>query len=126
MQKYLNPSKLKLISKGVDSVRSRVANILDYLPGVKISDIGSSLIKAFDTFHGEERNVYVFDSDKNGSPSAILNQAQNPFQQQIIIMYYKLTIKCFGSGETNFYQMSTSLATIRNLQSHLNTNLVSV
>jgi lipoate-protein ligase A len=39
MNRYLNPNKLKLISKGVDSVRSRVINLLEINPELTTQNI---------------------------------------------------------------------------------------
>jgi lipoate-protein ligase A len=37
MNNYLNPNKLKLISKGVDSVKSRVVNLCDIYPNLNLN-----------------------------------------------------------------------------------------
>ena len=44
MNRYLNPNKLKLISKGVDSVRSRVVNLLQIDPNLSVDSIYNSVI----------------------------------------------------------------------------------
>lgn len=45
--RYLNPSKAKLQSKGVDSVRSRVVNLRELNPGVTIPKLKSAMAAAF-------------------------------------------------------------------------------
>lgn len=52
MQKYLNPSLAKLQSKGVDSVRSRVANLVEFKPNLTIDELQSKLIEAFEEVMG--------------------------------------------------------------------------
>ncbi len=47
MSRYLNPSKVKLRSKGVDSVRSRVVNLRELNPNITIPGLKSSLTDAF-------------------------------------------------------------------------------
>lgn len=47
LEKYLNVSPLKLQAKGVKSVRSRVANLRDYLPELTISQLNQALVEAF-------------------------------------------------------------------------------
>ncbi len=45
--RYLSPSKLKLQSKGVDSVRSRVGNLRELSPGVTIDALKAALVQSF-------------------------------------------------------------------------------
>ncbi len=44
---YLNVSREKLVSKGVDSVRSRVANLTEYVPELTIDRMRSELVESF-------------------------------------------------------------------------------
>ncbi len=44
---YLNVSRDKLISKGVDSVRSRVTNLTEYVPELTIDQMRKELVEAF-------------------------------------------------------------------------------
>ena len=47
MSRYLNPSKAKLQSKGVDSVRSRVVNLKELNPEITIANLSEALEKSF-------------------------------------------------------------------------------
>ena len=47
MGRYLNPSKAKLQSKGVDSVRSRVVNLRELNPEITIEKLKSAMAEAF-------------------------------------------------------------------------------
>lgn len=47
LSKYLKPSKAKLTSKGVDSVRSRVVNLKELKEDLTIDDMRKALLKAF-------------------------------------------------------------------------------
>ncbi|MDY3224444.1 MAG: lipoate--protein ligase [Candidatus Faecousia sp.] len=47
MGRYLNPSKAKLKSKGVDSVRSRVVNLKELNPDITISSLKAAMAEAF-------------------------------------------------------------------------------
>lgn len=47
MSKYLNVSKEKLASKSVDSVKSRVANLSEFCPGITVARMEDELIRAF-------------------------------------------------------------------------------
>lgn len=47
LSKYLNVSRDKLISKGVESVKSRVINLNEYVTGLDIQKMKQELIKAF-------------------------------------------------------------------------------
>ncbi len=44
---YLNVSREKLVSKGVESVRARVTNLTEYVPELTIERIRSELVEAF-------------------------------------------------------------------------------
>ena len=52
MSRYLNVSPLKLQAKGVASVKSRVANLTDYLPGLTIAALSDALVWAFSAVYG--------------------------------------------------------------------------
>lgn len=47
LQKYLNPNKAKLLSKGVDSVISRVMNLKERVPDISHEQFSSALAVAF-------------------------------------------------------------------------------
>lgn len=49
---YLNVDKEKLISKGVSSVKSRVANLTDFNPNVTIDIMTKKMIEAFEKTYG--------------------------------------------------------------------------
>lgn len=51
---YLNVSREKLVSKGVDSVRSRVANLTEYNSSLTIDIMKNELLKAFGKVYGFE------------------------------------------------------------------------
>ena len=52
--KYLTPSKTKLESKGVASVRSRVINLTELKPDLTIDGMARSMVKAFETVYSLE------------------------------------------------------------------------
>ena len=45
--RYLSPPKAKLEAKGVSSVRSRVGNLRDFVPGLTIEDMAQAIARAF-------------------------------------------------------------------------------
>lgn len=47
LEKVLSPSKLKLQSKGISSVKSRVLNLIDYFPNLTVEKIKEYFMKAF-------------------------------------------------------------------------------
>lgn len=47
MSKYLNVSREKLLSKSVESVRSRVTNLSEYIPGITVEAVREKLKTAF-------------------------------------------------------------------------------
>ena len=52
MSRYLNVDKQKLQSKGVASVRSRVANLIEFRPDITVPMMQDALIKAFTETYG--------------------------------------------------------------------------
>lgn len=52
MARYLCPSTAKLESKGVDSVQSRVANLIDFRPGLTCAELARRLIESFEAVYG--------------------------------------------------------------------------
>lgn len=52
MSEYLNVSKEKLRSKGVTSVKSRVANLSEFVPSLTIDEVKGALKKAFGLCYG--------------------------------------------------------------------------
>ncbi|XCP86640.1 lipoate--protein ligase [Roseburia hominis] len=52
LSKYLTVSKEKLKSKGVDSVKSRVANLKEYIPNLTIEALKAALRAAFEEVYG--------------------------------------------------------------------------
>ena len=63
--KYLNPSKAKLSSKGVASVRSRVINLCDLKPELTLTMMEDAMIAAFETVYGgKARSMTAADFDE--------------------------------------------------------------
>ena len=52
VQRYLSPSKAKLAAKGVDSVRSRVVNLREFVPDLTIARLSDALIAALAEVYG--------------------------------------------------------------------------
>ena len=57
LSRYLAPSKEKLRSKGVDSVRSRVCNLREFRPTLDIPTLRDALIQAFAKRYGSYRTL---------------------------------------------------------------------
>lgn len=47
LSRYLSPSKAKMEAKGVKSVRSRVANLTEFLPTLTIAQVKEAMVQAF-------------------------------------------------------------------------------
>jgi lipoate-protein ligase A len=52
LSRYLNVSHTKLQSKGVDSVRSRVINLKDLAPDIRVGSLQEALVEAFGEVYG--------------------------------------------------------------------------
>ena len=56
MERYLSVGREKLRSKGVDSVKSRVAGLREFLPGLTLPELEGAILRAFgETYGGEPR-----------------------------------------------------------------------
>lgn len=61
---YLNPSKKKIESKGVESVRSRVTNIAELDKDISIYRLSNALKRSFEDIYGSITKYNVYDSKK--------------------------------------------------------------
>lgn len=77
LEKYLNVSPLKLQAKGVKSVRSRVANLRDYIPGLTIPALEEALTTAFGQVYG----LPVKRWEENDLDQAAIAEGQARFSQ---------------------------------------------
>lgn len=60
---YLNPDQKKLQAKGITSVRGRVANLVDLLPGITHQHICEAIQEAFFSYYGERVDAEVISPD---------------------------------------------------------------
>ncbi|MEK0166354.1 lipoate--protein ligase LplA [Pseudescherichia vulneris] len=61
---YLNPDKKKLQAKGITSVRGRVANLVDLVPGITHEAICAAVTEAFFAHYGERVAAEIISPDK--------------------------------------------------------------
>jgi lipoate-protein ligase A len=71
MERYLTVSREKLQSKSVDSVRSRVANLRDFLPGLSLPELEKALLRAFGEVWGGEPQAFDMARLPAGEPEAL-------------------------------------------------------
>ena len=61
---YLNPDKKKLQAKGITSVRGRVANLVELLPGITHQQVCEAIQEAFFAHYGERVEAEVISPEK--------------------------------------------------------------
>lgn len=61
---YLNPDKKKLAAKGITSVRSRVANLTELLPGITHQQVCQAITEAFFAHYGERVEAEIISPNK--------------------------------------------------------------
>lgn len=61
---YLNPDKKKLAAKGITSVRSRVTNLTELLPGITHEHVCEAITEAFFAHYGERVAAEIISPDK--------------------------------------------------------------
>ena len=67
LSRYLTVSKDKLKSKGVDSVKSRVTNLREYLPELTLEELKKALRESFEEVYNlksEEKKMQELDADE--------------------------------------------------------------
>ncbi len=76
VQRYLSPSKAKLAAKGVDSVRSRVVNLREFVPELRIELLEDALTESLQTVYAvgggvlDAPNLSVWDTcGSSGTPT---------------------------------------------------------
>ncbi len=62
--RYLSPSRAKLQSKGVDSVRSRVGNLRELNPEISIENLKEALLLEFSTLYGTPQGMTLSPEDE--------------------------------------------------------------
>lgn len=63
LQKFLKPSKLKLQSKGIKSVKSRVINLKDKVPNITIDSLIDALKESFKIVYGNVKEESILNKD---------------------------------------------------------------
>ena len=58
LSRYLQVSEEKIRSKGIESVKSRVANLSEYKPGLSIDEMSDALIEAFEEIYGKSDKTW--------------------------------------------------------------------
>ena len=64
VERYLSPPRAKLAAKGVDSVRARVINLVELLPGLDCARLARALEAAFAAEYGPAQRLSVADLDQ--------------------------------------------------------------
>ena len=65
LSRYLTPTKAKLETKGVASVRSRVVNLVELCPTLTIDGLKRALVDAFETVYGLKSTPKVLTDEDN-------------------------------------------------------------
>jgi lipoate-protein ligase A len=90
MSRYLQVSDKKIQSKGIDSVKSRVANIREWIPEITIDCLKQSVKKQFENSYGSYDQISYSDLDK----------------KKIDILYIKYSSNDWRFGNTPEYFIS--------------------
>jgi len=100
IQKYLNPNKEKLKSKGVDSVVSRVTNLCHYDKTMNHDKLCSGLETAFMNYYKDCENFRTFYDYKVLEKIPKINQLYNELKSNEWL--YSITPKFTNNLETRF------------------------
>lgn len=83
MGNYLTVSKEKLKSKGVESVKSRVVNLEEYVPELKVSQMEEALVRAFGDVYGGAAEI-IGKALEDGAVSGAEHVAPEPYDMRRI------------------------------------------
>lgn len=108
MSRYLSPSKLKLDTKGVDSVRSRVMNLSDVNPKLTIAKMCKALRESFELVYG----FSPVEIDERSLPQEKIEENKAQFESHQWIYgrnadFPVLFEKRFGWGEIQIHMQVT-------------------
>lgn len=76
LAEYLNPSRKKLEAKGVTSVRSRVANLIDVNAGMDHEGLVAALVRVFCQCYAVGEHVSVVDANRMANIPAFVRRMQ--------------------------------------------------
>ena len=101
---YLNVDKEKYVSKGVDSVKSRVCNLKDFVPALSVVKLAKDLIRAFGEIYGSACPVFAYKGLKGEKSAAGLLKGMDPDMKElqltkVQLSYIRETAEFFGSRE---------------------------
>ena len=98
--KYLTPSKTKLESKGVASVRSRVINLTELKPDLTIDGMARSMVKAFETVYSLEAvELRGLRCKRSRAPLPALPQLRLGVRQKCAVLIHLRQALCLGRGD---------------------------
>lgn len=80
MSRYLNVSKAKMDAKGVNSVRSRIVNLIELVPDITPACISDSLKESFRAEYGAFDKEITFSSDTMSSEIAAIYNKYSSWQ----------------------------------------------
>ncbi len=103
MNKYLNPSLLKLQSKGVSSVKSRVANLIDYYPDLSVTLLKDRIIEAFQEVYENEITYLDMDEDNDDVKKEYLKYSHSQYLFKTQFPFEIKRSNRFTWGEIDFY-----------------------
>ena len=92
VSRYLSPSKAKLASKGVASVRSRVINLKEACPTLTLSCLSSALKDAFSAVYGQSAAELQLSDEELAAVSTL--QRRNADVQWLYGQQIPLTLSC--------------------------------
>ncbi|HAK43375.1 MAG TPA: lipoate--protein ligase [Clostridium sp.] len=90
LEKVLTPSKIKLKSKGIESVKSRVINLIDIYNKLTVENLIQSLVNFFKNTYGDVENIDVYNMNSyvpklyNKYSSKLWNYGESP-QYDIVL-----------------------------------------
>ncbi len=107
--RYLSPSKLKLESKGVASVRSRVCNLREFVPNLSINTLKNAIIEAFcDEYRLPIETIGECDLDKKE-----IEKKREIFASDEWLFGRKLPFSCEIAGRFEWGEVTLRLAVER-------------
>ena len=104
LQRYLSPPKAKLENKGIQSVRSRVVNLVELSPSLTCEKMKEFMIQAFGEIYGKPADLILSAEDQE-----IVLQMRHRYESEQWLFGRSMAFSCSLEGQFSFGHMQMQL-----------------
>ena len=107
---YLNPDQKKLQAKGITSVRGRVANLVELLPGITHQHICEAIQEAFFNHYGERVDAEVISPDNTPLEALAARLVGCQYRAEVLLQQCEALVGDFPEQEAELKELSAWMA----------------